>query len=691
MAIYRSDQAQLTFAAETAQGGDPEMMEGTLARTPTATLGAAAAAGSRTITLNAEFNVLNTAASAAVLCFGDTTDDAADTAISFDNGSTGDPELYIGQVLQVGSESMQVTAIGGTSNRDATVVRGFEGSTAAADHVDNAAVKSRFTPGDIIRIGTIAGTAGDTVVPHEVRRVESQSGTALVLDRPLAFAHASGQTVLCISAIGEVDSAHGIRNDNDKYITFIPGVYETVDTPDPEMSIEGRRFLSTQSKRNWSAAYPGQQSLTGSVSGITLLNGWPLRFPIGTVTTVPSTVVTDTILLSAAASKGDVYVACDNGSGGAASTLAAGDYIQIVEADGTNSEVRRILKDTSDTFKLNYPLHFDHANNAVVNEVTHSASIYYEHTITEATSLDTVSWHVHMKDSSETTTRNFDRRYVGGMIGSSTISAEEGGMVAMSWDSVNFLNMVHNQQNQKTVGGTALGDDYVGASVAANLPRFGLMHAIDHDDIGMPSHNGAALNDGTGYPTTSPYYFSEGTIKFFGQEFARIRSFSISISNGEEARYYIGKQGRRARGPYEIREGAREYGMSATVALPDADVTAAATAANADQGGALELFRQLLLEGDYGAGGGSIYRRGMTATLKFERGTNDYIIIDIPTSTTAGSPTEGTDNTNQLNKQGIFINSAAHDITGDQQLEVDLDMLFRSLKITIRDNVPVYP
>ena len=81
----------------------------------------------------------------------------------------------------------------------------------------------------------------------------------------------------------------------------------------------------------------------------------------------------------------------------------------------------------------------------------------------------------------------------------------------------------------------------------------------------------------------------------------------------------------------------------------------------------------------------------MTASMKFERGTNDYIIIDIPTSTTAGSPTEGTDNTNQLNKQGIFINSAAHDITGDQQLEVDLSMIFRSLKISIRDNVPVYP
>ena len=27
MGVYRSDQAQLTFAAEAAQGGDPEMIE----------------------------------------------------------------------------------------------------------------------------------------------------------------------------------------------------------------------------------------------------------------------------------------------------------------------------------------------------------------------------------------------------------------------------------------------------------------------------------------------------------------------------------------------------------------------------------------------------------------------------------------------------------------------------------------
>jgi len=632
MGVYRSDQAQLTFAAEAAQGGDPEMIEGTLV------------------------------------------------------GSGGTATVDHATGLAAGSRAVTITRASGT-----------------------------FTIGDFIRIGTVDGTPADTVNEHEVRRIEAMSDSngaasanTFTLDRPTAFFHADNEAVLEVNAIG----GDATRNDNDKFLTFIPGIYETFDTPDPEMSVEGRRFLSTTSKRNVSVFYPGQQSLSGGVSGIVLLNGWPLRFPIGSITTTPSAVATDTILLNqaAGAKKGDVYITCDGANVG---NLAAGDHIQIIEADGTNSEVRRIITDISDTFKLNYPLQFDHANNAVINEV--SAGAYYTHVINEEVDLDTVTWHVHMKDSTETTgttltTKNFDRRYVGGMIGSSTLSAEEGGMLAMSWDSVNFLNMIHNQANQTTVG-AASGDDYYGASIAANMPRYGLMQQIDVDDVGMPSHNAASANNGTGYPSTSPYYFSEGTIKFFGVEFARIRSFSLSIANGEEPRYYIGKQGARARGPFEIREGAREYSMSASVVLPDANKQAGAiisangldsdsstpddslTSANSGQDSATELFKQLLLEGDYGAGGGSVYRRGFTASLKFERGTNDSITIDIPPADSGGvgSPTEGTDNTNQINKQGIFINSAPHSITGDNPFQVDLDMVFRSLRITIVDSVPVYP
>lgn len=603
MGVYRSDQAQLTFAAEFGgQGADAEMIEATVSGS-TALLAADVSAGSRTITVD-------TIATAALVV------------------------------------------------------------------------------GDFIRIGTVAGTASATVNEHEVRRVEALSGTqqvgtspgnviTVLLDRATAFFHANNEEVKEATAIG----GDATRNDKAKYITFIPGVYDTVDTPDPEMTIEGRRFLSTQSKRNFSVAYAGQQTLSGSVSDFILLNGWALRFPIGKVVTTPSALAGTTILLNGATKKGDVYISAD---GANVSNLAVGDYINIDDGSSTVSEVRRIIAEpASDTFKLDYPLQFDHDDDVSIDEV--STSAYYTHVITETTDLDSMSWHVHMKDSTETAAKDFNRRYVGGMVNSATISAEEGGMVTMSWDDVEFLNMVHNQQEQTTVG-TNL---YNGASIQANMPRFGLMQQIDKDDINMGAMAVGSGNDGSGYPSTQPYYFSQGTIKYFGVEFARIRNFSISINNNNEARYYMGRQGARSRGPYEIHEGARDYSLSASVVLPDADFDAnSAYNVSNLQTGATELFKQLLLEGNYGGSTQATAMTGMTATLQFTRGTNDFIYIDIPTSSTAGTPTAGS---NALNSQGMFINSAQHSITGDNPFQVDIDAIFQGLKITIQDSVPVYP
>lgn len=622
MAIYRSDQAQLTFAAETVQGADAEMMLGTTA-TATAELQAAANIGDRSITIN-------TIASAA------------------------------------------------------------------------------FVEGDMVRIGAYSAT---NRIEWEVRRIEKLSGTqqvgtdpgntiTVLLDRPLQFAYGATADVKEISAASD--------NDDSKYITFLPGVYESVDTPDPEMTIEGRRFLGTEAKRNWNIAYSGQQTLTGSVGGITLINGWPLRFPFGKVTTVPSSTSGSASmdLPAGGAKKGDTFITIQM-DGGGNHNLVAGDYICIYDAANTNnttktSEVRRVVglpnsgstTGTGAYIKLNYPLSFDHAENDLVAEVASSA--YYTHEIVEENDLSTVSWHVHMKDSGETAANNFDRRYLGGMIGSATLSAEEGGMLSMSWDSVNFMNMVHNQNSslQQGTGSSnapQAGDLYFGANPTASMPRFSLMQSITQTDVGEPYHNGNGNNDGTGYPSTAPYYFSQGTIKMLhhagnsvanaGVEVAKIRSFAISVSNGEEPRYYISQQGKRARGPYEIREGAREYSMSATIVLPDS-VAASSTA----ETGGLEFFKQLLLEGDFG--GDNANKIGFAASLKFERGTNDFIIIDIPTSSTAGTPTAPT---NQLNKQGLFILTANHGIGGESALEVDLDMTFRSLRIVIEDSVGVYP
>lgn len=489
---------------------------------------------------------------------------------------------------------------------------------------------SGITAGEFIQIGPEVSGSG-TSNESEVRKVEYVDGTTgLTLDSPTAFFHPDNTNIQVVTAVGDTD--------NDKYIDLIPGVYETVDLPDMAPSIEGRYLLGTASKRNFYAAYSGQQTYTGSIGGFVLLNGKALRFPIGQVTTTPSSVASDTILLNGAAKKGDVFITCD---GANVSNLQADEYIQIVEADGTKSEVRKILSDASDTFKLDYPLQFDHADNAVVNEV--SSGAYYTHAITETSDLDSVTWHAHMRASDEDATKDFDRRYYGGKIGSASISAEEGGLVTMSWDGVNFLGMITNQQYN------------TGFSSSTNHPFYSLMKVVDTDDVN--------------FPTTDPYYFSQGEVTMFGQTIARLRNFTLSISNGEEPRYYIQKQMGRRKGPVEIKENRREYSMSATIALPDA----LASTSNA----ARTLFTEMLLEGDYGSG-----KAGFNITLTFTRGTNDTITITIPDDGSAG--TGG-------NNQGAFIRSAQHDFGGDNPFQVDADILFRNLKIDVVDSEHYYP
>lgn len=545
MAIYRSDQAQLTFGVEAAQGGYPELASAVSDGTGSAVINNSAgyAAGTRTLTVDALSGI---------------------TA---------------GEFIQIGPE----VSGSGTSNES------------------------------------------------EVRKVEYVDGTtSLTLDAPTAFFHPDNTNIQVVTGVTDTDA--------NKYIDLIPGVYETVDLPDMAPSIEPRYFLGTASKRNFYAAYSGQQTYTGSIGGFVLLNGKALRFPIGTVTTAPSATATDTILLNGAAKKGDVFITCD---GSDVANIAVNDYIQIIEADGSNSEVRQVLADASDTFKLDYPLQFDHADNAVVNEV--SSGAYYTHAIREAIDLDSVTWHAHMRASDEDADKDFDRRYYGGKIGSATISAEEGGLVTMSWDGVQFLGMITNQQYN------------TGFSSSTNHPFFSLMQKIDSDDVN--------------FPTTDPYYFSQGEVSMFGQTIARLRNFTISISNGEEARYYIQKQMGRRKGPVETKENRREYSMSATIALPDA-LTSASDAART-------LFTEMLLEGDYGSG-----KAGFNITLTFTRGTNDTITITIPDDGSAG--TGG-------NNQGAFIRSAQHDIGGENPFQVDADILFRNMKIDVVDSEHYYP
>ena len=585
MAIYRSDQAQLTFAVEAAPGGYPEMV--TLA------------------------GVTNGSGTAAI------------------NLAAGQP---------AGSRSLTV---------------------------DGLSSSTEIPVGSFIVIGTTANKNSD------IRKVEFVEGTTgLVLDTPTGFHHDNNTVVQVITANATVA--------NDKYITFVPGVYETVETPDPEMAIEPRYYLGTTSKRNPYQFLKGQQTYTGSVGGFVLLDGRALRFPIGKVTSLPLRADATTVAYLATpaltlnmnspsgrgAKKGDVFITVSDGT-----SLVVDDYIVIFGAASVTSatslatvEINKVRAKSTHIIQLDTPLQFDHIHGASVREVDIANLDHYKHEIFETVDLDSVSWHVHVRDSSETDANDFDRRYHGGKIGNISLSAEEGGLVTCGWDGVNFLGMNHNQKLSRTqplTGGDAIAD--------LNVPFYTLMQPIRNADVSAPGTISATA-------AAEPYYFSGGQVKLFGSVIARVRSFSLSINNNEEPRYYLKRTMGRHRGPSEILEQRREYTCSVTLALPDATTNVVA---------ATNIFKELLLEGDYGSG-----MQGFNIELRFDRGTNDNIIIRIPDDYTG---TAGTGATTGGNQQGAFINTASHAITEANPMEVEAEVLFRNLKVIINDDIAVYP
>ena len=520
--------------------------------------------------------------------------------------------------------------------------------------VDNPYSSFEFAAGNAIQINRLNHATQESEVRQVLFAVTSGSEQTLTLDAPLAFYHADDEYVNRISSVS--DQASGV------YINQLPGIYETVDLPDPVQDIQPAYFLNSASKRNFHRAYSGSQSFSGSIPNMILLNGKALRYPIGQVassTTYINTAGSDGnptygAMIDGATKKGDVFVTVDAAYG----TIATNTYLVFTGSttrtteSSTTSEIRKHVGSGSTTaLQLDYPLQFDHADDEYVfavltadggDTVATTQSIPYTHAITETVDLDTLTWHAHMRASDEDSDKDFDRRYYGGKVGNASISAEEGGMLSMSWNTVDFLGMIHNQIAATIPGG--------GATLT---PFYGAMQPIVSTDVDEP--------------TTEPYYFSQGEVTMFGITIARLRSFDISINNNTESRYYISKRMGRKKGPSEIREGRREYSMSATLALPDADASTTAQRT---------LFNELLLEGDYGSG-----KRGFDISLVFTRGTNDTITITIPTSAAA----VGGDS------QGAFIRSAPHNISTEGVLQADVDILFRGLKIDVQDNAHYYP
>ena len=477
--------------------------------------------------------------------------------------------------------------------------------------------------GDYVQIGT---TGTDST---EVRKITALSaGVSIRVTPPVGFYHASGEAVQENTYTAGTITSLALDTNTMDHMRFTPGVWESIDLPDPAMEIEPRYFLGTESKRNFYTAYKGQQSFSGTLSNFELLNGYPLRFPLGTVATTGTDSgaggsVTDGIIYA-----GQYEFDVDDATG-----YAVSDYIQI--GTGATAEVRKVTAVSSNNIFIDYPVLFEHATDETCNEVTSP----YTHTIIETVELPGVSWQVKNRDSSETSTNDWIRRYFGGKIGQATLTAEEGGTLRMSWESAPFINMNHNQYRNDS-------------------------------DTDMNKYDSAQLAATVEFPTSEPYYFSQGSITMFGEEFARITNFTLNINNNLEPRYFIRNDGSE-RTPSKIYEGRREYSMTATVVLPDSLAATATTST---------LFKELLSEGDYGSG-----MTGFDIDLVFTRtASTDTFTINIPAAADGASGTGG-------NNQGAFIRSANTSVSTDNPVSTEVDILFRNMSAVIVDSEPVYP
>ena len=615
MAVYRSDQAQLTFAAEAAPGGSPERaLLSSLNTGNAAHLTAAANAGDRSITVNAVTGFT----------------------------STGDAASFI-----------QID-----TNEDGV-----------------------YHPATKVQHGAA-----------EVRRVVGIDGTTLHLDYPLAFTHSqtasSSIDVQYATSVPETLTAAS----STPYITWIPGIYDTVDAPDPEEAHEARYMLGQNTKRNAYQIVKGQQAFNGTVSGMVLINGWPLRFPIGSVVSVP-TFASATAAATAGdgfnieAPAGSVWIIFENMTDAIQSETANGlvlnNYIDINYTDPLNAdskrETRKIVEvsagsmanDTNKYVRVNYPLQFAHTGETAYQFSTAAPTVVTHH-IFEQTALTNVTWNLNVKD--EDGTNAFQRRYYGGKVTGLTLTAEEGGLVMCDWDTAQFLGMIHNQKLSAS-------------SHASNaMRRYNPMIDIDKGMVGAPLDGDATVaSHANTLPTSEPYYFSEGTVKLFGTTVARLRTFTLTIANNEEARYYIRQTYNDDRGPFEIKEQQREYTMTATIGLPDSS--------DPTTSGGLEVWKELVLGGEHELANGSTAggMTGFDVELKFQRGgsATDQITVRIPGNYDGSTNTSAKGGGYQT--QGAVIRSAAVNIDGSNPMEQSVDILFSDLKIEVTDSEPFYP
>lgn len=379
------------------------------------------------------------------------------------------------------------------------------------------------------------------------------------------------------SALANICYGSGIIYAN--WITNMPGIFENATLPDPEIGIEPRWGYGSASNRNWYNVFLGRTSFNGSISDLTVLNGTPLRWPVGPCATTPDGVGASATTLTGAHTPGVRSITVS------AASYATNDIITI--GDGTQWCETRYIESGINPYTLNYPLSYDHANGVSCKKygTVGSPPAFYTHVITDGMYISPM--HISVVNYDSDLTNKLMRRYIGAKLNRGSFNASEGTELRMSWDEIISRTMAFKDSASSTT---------------------------------VPFYNTNISAPTVVFPGTQPYYFSQGVMTFAGSVWCRVRDFSIEVGNNIEPKYYVCSTGVENRVPYELLEGRKEYVIRATV-----DVTDAA------------FFLDLCRMGTYASA-----FTGFNISLVFTRGANDSITFTIPgTAAATGGDAQG--------------------------------------------------
>jgi hypothetical protein len=265
----------------------------------------------------------------------------------------------------------------------------------------------------------------------------------------------------------------------------------------------------------------------------------------------------------------------------------------------------------------------------------------YLHTINETVNLKSFRICAVNYADKDVAPAELVRWFVGGKANRAKYHCEEGGMLMMSLEDIPFKMPYYTN--------------------TATSPQV------------TPWYDAQAAKQTFTYTCREPYYFSQGSIKvklpilgLVEVAIPSVKNFSIDVSNGCEPKYYVATNDEKV--PYQIYEGQREYKLSLSVDLVDADATWTKDSP----------FMELLNQGK--ETGTSTFAGG-AFDIKFSKSATDYIEFITPANY---SPTEGGDG---AAGQGTLILSAPMNIGGQGIINVQMEMLMRNLKIVVGDDM----